>query len=164
MEHVGDATGSSHARSAGASSVIADADALHLAYLCLMDEDRLHDAAARAGLDIAAIRRRALECGVRLVVLCGSFAKGTAGPDSDVDIVYEPGPQSFGNFSVESAAAITVDVHSFEQLGPNSRADVLLTGTPVYEAEAGLFWSARADAIGYMLRLRKAAPGVGVAR
>lgn len=164
MQQEADTTGSSHACSAGASSVLADADALHLAYLGLMGDDRLHDAAARASLDIAAIRRRALECGVRLVVLCGSFAKGAAGPDSDVDIVCEPGPQGFGDFSVESAATISVDMHSFEQLGPNSRADVLLTGTPVYEAEPGLFWSARADAIAYMLRLRKTAQGVGVAR
>lgn len=75
MQQEADTTGSSHACSAGASSVLADADALHLAYLGLMGDDRLHDAAARASLDIAAIRRRALECGVRLVVLCGSFVR-----------------------------------------------------------------------------------------
>jgi predicted nucleotidyltransferase len=164
MEPEGDGTASPLARSAGPSSVFTDADALHLAYLRLIDEDRLHDAAARAGLDVATIQRRALQFGVRLVILCGSFAKGTAGPDSDVDIVYEPGPEGRGDFSVESAAGIAVDMHSFDQLGPNSRADVLLTGAPIYEAKPGLFWSARAGAIAYMLEARKAAHGVGVAR
>ena len=162
MERTGDATSSPNERSADKSSV---ADALHLAYLRLMDKDRLHDAAARAGLDIAEIRQRAMQSGVRLVVLCGSFAKGTAGPDSDVDIVYEPGPEGRGDFSIESSAGIAVDMHSFDQLGPDSRADVLLTGVPVYEAEPGLFWLARAGAIAHMLESRKAEhEEVGMAR
>jgi len=133
------------------------ADALHLTYLRLMDKERLHDAAARAGLDLATIRRRALENGLRLVILCGSFAKRTSGPDSDIDIVYESGPGGRGDFSVESSAGIPVDIHLLDQLGPNSRADVFLTGLPVYEAEPGLFWLARAGAIAYMLKSRKTA-------
>ncbi len=144
--------------------VLADVDALHLEYLRFMDKDRRLEAAARAGINLGAVERQARECGARLVVLCGSFAKGSEHPDSDVDIVYEPGPGSRGDFMVESGTGVPVDMHSFNQLGPHSRADVLLTGTPLYEAEPGIFWSARADAIKYMLSARQAMHGAGVDR
>ena len=159
-----DLRGVLRARPENTPPVLADADALHLEYLRLMDQDRLLEAAARAGLDLGAIQRRARECGVRLVVLCGSFAKGSEGPDSDVDIVYEPEAGGREDFVVESGIGVSVDLHSFDHLGPNSRADVLLTGTPLYEADPGIFWAARAAAIKYMLAARKAVHEVGAAR
>ena len=76
--------------------------------------------------------------GVRSALLFGSYAKGSAGERSDVDILVDSGLRGLQFFglleSVNSALKIPVDLIDVSQVEPGSEIDLEIrkTGVPLY--------------------------------
>lgn len=87
----------------------------------------------------AAVSEAAAACDVLRVYLFGSYARGSATADSDVDLCLETGP-SFSLFSagglaseLESAFGVPVDVVTERSLYPFARETMLKDRLLVYE-------------------------------
>jgi hypothetical protein len=88
---------------------------------------------------LAALCRRH---GIRKLFLFGSVLKGTARPDSDIDLLveFEPGrtPGLIGLSAIEielgRALGRKVDLRTAQDLSPRFRADVLRQAEVAYEA------------------------------
>lgn len=78
------------------------------------------------------------EYGVRSATLFGSYAKGSAGARSDVDILVDSGLRGLRFFglleSVNSALKIPVDLIDVTQIEPDSEIEreIRKTGVPLY--------------------------------
>lgn len=83
------------------------------------------------------IKRIAAEHGVRNVRVFGSRARGDARPDSDVDLLVEPGPAISSWFpaglvlDLEELLGFPVDVVTDRGLRPELRAAVLREAVPL---------------------------------
>lgn len=96
---------------------------------------------------IAQLGRVSERHGIRLVVLFGSQAMGTAGEQSDIDIgvlfseaAYSPSRElDFGSAVMNLLQTGHVDVAVLNHAEPLLLKEVATNGLPLYEAERGLF-------------------------
>jgi uncharacterized protein len=85
----------------------------------------------------ALIREVAERHGARSVRVFGSFARGDAGPDSDLDLLVEAGPETTPWFpggivaDLEEALGRRVDVVTLNALSPDLRDRVIEESVPV---------------------------------
>lgn len=107
---------------------------------------RLDEAVAAGSIDELCARR-----GVRLLAVFGSAVRGTALPDSDLDLAVEWLDEGDLLEFVDALTAITrfdrVDVAVLNGAGPTLRARAL-TGRGLYENERGAYAIAQMAALG----------------
>lgn len=89
-----------------------------------------HDAVTREGILLAASRERLVALGVLEPALFGSYARGEAGPDSDVDLLVDFSEKSFDRYMelkelLEELLGRKVDLVMKGALKPRLREQIL---------------------------------------